>query len=71
MDAAPVTAAKPKRVSVKMMHRTVAHYNTDKSPVEAYFDRQLTYVMEPAAKGAWKLAQYEGPYTVESYSLLR
>lgn len=61
-----------KNVIVTMHHRTVARYETDKSPVEVTFDRDLTYTMAPSADGkTWLISEYTGPYRLDSEALLR
>lgn len=64
------STATPKQLTVTMDHRTIAHYATDKNPVEAVVNRDVVYVMEKNGKN-WQISEYQGEFELDSSSMLR
>lgn len=58
-------------VLVTLQHRTFAHVDTDKNPVDVIITRDMTYWMTPDPRDRWLISSYEGPFTVRSHAVLR
>ncbi|WP_040159197.1 hypothetical protein [Nigerium massiliense] len=65
------SVAQPQEVTVSLEHRTIAHFATDHSPVEAVIDRQVSYVMQKTPDRGWLISEYNGNYEIEADPILR